>query len=244
MTAAIASQVNDHESLDRVAGILSRADYFCDLPEKVLLEFAEEAEERQFSAGETVFTMTQYDGSELYCVVSGTAKLTTMAVEADALSVDDLVPGDVFGLEYVLGEFDEHACQAGLCADTDLTLIIIDSDRLRELVKRKPVVARAFLASFARQLVAARTVQGGEDSDPHKRICRSLFDLLERDETHTPSQWRVPVMPKHRELGEIAGASEIDAAEAVARLISDGVAKRDYPGLVITDYASFHSMAL
>jgi hypothetical protein len=50
-------------------------------------------------------------------------------------------------------------------------------------------------------------------------------------------------MPKHRELAERAGADEAAAASAVAQLIQQGVARREYPGLVIADMAGLARLA-
>ena len=50
-------------------------------------------------------------------------------------------------------------------------------------------------------------------------------------------------MPKHRELAERAGVEEAEAASAVAALIQDGVARRDYPALVINDIRRLSDLA-
>ncbi len=244
MTASTATQQIDKSRIEEIRDALAKISYFEDLPDSVLQDLADASDERCFGAGETVFTMNQYDGDELFCIISGKAKLTTVSVETDALSVEELSEGSIFGLEYVLGDFQENILQAGLTASTALVIITIDSHHLQEIVKRKPVVARAFLAGFARQLLKFKAGQSAPQADPHKRIFQSLFDLIERDDNEVPAQWRVAQMPKHRELGEIAGTTEIEAAEAVARLISEGIAKRDYPGLIIADYTAFHSLAL
>ncbi len=50
-------------------------------------------------------------------------------------------------------------------------------------------------------------------------------------------------MPKHRELADEAGVEEALTAGAVASLIQQGVARRDYPGLVINDMARLNELA-
>ena len=55
--------------------------------------------------------------------------------------------------------------------------------------------------------------------------------------------WRIEKMPKHRELADRAGVDEASAAGAVASLIQEGVAQRDYPGLVINDMSRLNTLA-
>ena len=50
-------------------------------------------------------------------------------------------------------------------------------------------------------------------------------------------------MPKHRELADEAGVEESFAANAVATLIQEGVARREYPGLLIDDMSRLNQLA-
>lgn len=216
---------------------------FSALPGKVLQQLAENAYERRFAAGETVFTMSQYDGEELFCLLSGTAQFTGSAADTGALSVEEIATGDVVGLEYVLGNSEELAFQTSLTATSDLHVAIIESHLLRDIVKSSPAAARAFLASFARQLMRAKAGKVASNDDPHKRIYIALFGMVERSAAN-PAEWAIAQMPKHRELGELAGASEAEAAEAVAGLISKGIARRNYPGLVVEDYDALQALTV
>ncbi|WP_306252207.1 Crp/Fnr family transcriptional regulator [Parvularcula sp. IMCC14364] len=229
---------------DHVRDALLAFDSFNILPESSLAILADHTCKRAFGAGETVFAMSQYDGGEIFCIVSGQASLTTMSPSTGALSVEQMSAGQVFGLEYVLGEFDQQDLQVGLTAMSELEILKVDGEQVLDLVKRKPVVARAFLVNFARQLLNDRRGAEEHHDDPCKRIYRALFDMLERDERQFTPLWHISAMPKHRELAEVAGTSEAEVAEIVAKLISQNIAQRNYPGLIITDYSRFHSLAL
>ena len=238
-----AEQQEDTLQTDEAVTALQQMRHFEDLPVAALEEFAVAGIRRDVGAGETVFTMNQYDGEELHCILKGEAQLTGVAAETGELAVEDLAAGDIVGLEFVLGNREEQAYQTGLVATSDLRIFTIDSEVVRQAVKKKPAVARAFLGSFARQLLRSRTARDLPKADPQQRIIAALFDMVERDKADA-SVWRIAAMPKHRELGEIAGATEVEAAEAVARLISEGIARRDYPGLVIADYNKLHALAM
>ena len=240
---SIATQCQDNlETEQQVQHLLSGFHPFDNLPVESLARITQSTCYREFGAGETVFTMSQYDGGDIFCIISGNANLTTLLPSTGALSVEELSSGQSFGLEYSLGNFGPQSLQAGMTAVTDLTVLQVESTSVVDLVKRKPIVARAFLTSFARRLLGGEQISSVHSDESDRRILRALFDLLEQDQQHFPPRWRIFSMPKHRELAEIAGASELEVAEVVADLIRQEVVQRDYPGLLVTDYPRFHSM--
>ena len=243
MAVELAEKFDDPGFVEQAVQALREIRHFADLSDSVLEEFAMAGERRVFPAGETVFTMNQYDAEELLCLVIGTAQLTGVATDSGNLSVEEVCPGDVIGLEFVLAGREEQAYQTGLVATSDIEIITIDSEAVRRAVQKRAGVAKALLASLARTILRQKTATSARDENPHQRIISALFDLVERDPVDA-RLWRIPAMPKHRALGEMAGATEVEAAEAVAKLISDGIAKRDYPGLVIVDYDRLHDLAL
>ena len=88
---------------------------------------------------------------------------------------------------------------------------------------------------FAASLSKAGFQAPPQESSPERRIFAALLEYVERDAVN--GDWRISRMPKHRELAEKAGVDEAATAGAIAQLIQDGVARRDYPGLVIEDMA-------
>jgi hypothetical protein len=68
---------------------------------------------------------------------------------------------------------------------------------------------------------------------PQQRIFAELLKFVARN--GLSGEGRIERMPKHRELADAAGVEEAEAAGAVAALIQEGVARREYPGLVICD---------
>ncbi|MCI5043578.1 MAG: Crp/Fnr family transcriptional regulator, partial [Aquisalinus sp.] len=218
MVSTATSCDDNLETEQQVQHLLSSFQPFDSLPEDALTLIAQSTYYREFSAGETVFTMSQYDGDDIFCIISGNASLTTMLPSTGALSVEELSGGQIFGLEYILGDFGQHDLQAGMAAVTDFIVLQIEGDKLLDLVKRKPLVARAFLSSFAKRLLESQHTSSVHADLPGKRILRALFDLLEQDHQHFPSLWRITSMPKHRELAEVSGSSEVEVAEVIARL--------------------------
>lgn len=196
---------------------------------------------KAFEAGDTVFSIGQYGGDDIVFVERGTARVTTSA-EDGALSVTDFHVGELIGVELVLTQRQEAGLKIGLSAMTPLRLAYIDAALFEDLVQRYPTFARGLLRWVAQRLVAQDIEPEVGISSPSQRIFAYLFDLIERKPDDL-SSWHIPVMPRHREVSDATGTSELDAAEAVADLIGRGIAKRDYPGMVIVDYDSFHALA-
>jgi hypothetical protein len=94
---------------------------------------------------------------------------------------------------------------------------------------------------FARAIAAGSSRAPQADASPERRVFAALMRYIERDAVK--GDWRIPKMPKHRELAEASGVDEAAAAAAIAHLIQEGVARREYPGLVIEDMTRFGRFA-
>lgn len=101
---------------------------------------------------------------------------------------------------------------------------------------------RALAASLA-QYFAGRLAGGRREevSGPAQKLYARLAMLAQPN--GADGFWKIGRMPRHRELADHAGLTEEDAANAVAHLISTGVARRHYPGLEIIDYPSLQRLA-
>lgn len=219
---------------------LAAAALFADLPEPVLKAIAATAVERRLRAGETLFTLGQYDGQEFYYVVSGRLKIAR-ASSKGAMLIDRASAGEFFGLAAaVCGAPDDAAASATITAEEDAFVLCVESAPFRAVVAQRPSLTKTLMLHFAGALVAAPNWRE-EDAAPERRIFAALMKHVERDAVS--GEWRVVRMPKHKELAEKAGTEEADVAAAVARLIQEGAARRDYPGLVIVDMQSLTRLA-
>lgn len=96
-------------------------------------------------------------------------------------------------------------------------------------------------AAVARYLARRLTAGGAAASSPSHRLYSQLIMIARPN--GGDGNWRIAKMPRHRELAGEAGLSEEAAADAIAHLISTGVARRDYPGLEILDYDALRRLA-
>jgi CRP-like cAMP-binding protein len=230
------------EGLQRDASLaaLASARLFADLPEPVLKAIATATVERRLRAGETLFTLGQYDGQEFYYVVSGRLKVAR-ASSKGAMLIERAGKGEFFGLAAaVAGAVEDTAASATMTADEDSFVLCVESAPFRAVVAQRPSLAKSLMQHFAAALVAAPNWRE-EDAAPERRIFAALMEHVERDAVS--GEWRIARMPKHKELAEKAGTEEADVAAAVARLIQNGAARRDYPGLVIVDMQSLTRLA-
>ena len=214
---------------DSLVGTLAAIAPFQDLPEAVLALLCDHSERRSYGAGQTVFSLGQYDGGEFLVVLSGAVRVSVADGETGAMMIENVGKGGVFGLEIALADPDPKLfLQIAVTADADCDLIAIDAAEFKSLAAGRPSLMRNIAVYLSEALVAQRFRASGQQTAPEQRIYAALLECISRDPLS--GVWRIEKMPKHRELADRAGADESAAAAAVAALIQDGVAQRDYPG--------------
>lgn len=225
---------------DNVSGKLAGCALFESLPAAIPDAIAEISVIRRFGRGETVFSPGQFDGSDLLFLASGALKVSRADLSNGSMVVETMTQGSFFALE--LGVLTPDAslfASVTISAEAASELVFIYAEAFRGLVAQRPLLARALLLHFA-----TASIGGGAsatETAPDRRVFAAIASLVRRDAVE--ATWRISKMPKHRDLAELANVAEREAANAVARLISSGVARRDYPGLVIDDLAQLNRLA-
>lgn len=221
---------------------LAAAPLFADLPRPVLKAIGETAERRRYAAGETVYAPGQYEGGEFLLVSEGRLKATFADSSASAMLIEEIGPGNFFRLaEEMSGERDRLAEGLTLAVETDSEIIAFNTEAFRPVASRRPLLMRNLMLHFAREILRLGSRPAAAELSAERRVFAALLGYVERDAVS--GEWRVARMPKHRELGEKAGAEEAVTANAIARLIQDGIARREYPGLVIDDISGLNRLA-
>lgn len=214
---------------------------FHDISGEAVAALAEAASLKTYAAGETVFAMGQYDGSEFLIVRSGQIRVSHADAKTGAMLFENVQAGEIFGLAVAAAGGDaSRLTGVSLAAERDSDVVAVDAAVLRDLAATRPSLARNLMLHFARQL-CGETRADAEESSPERRVYAALAGYIERDAVS--AEWRIPRMPKHRELADRADVEEADAASAVAKLIQSGVARRNYPGLIIDDIAQLNRLA-
>lgn len=229
------------DALTPEAETIAAAAPFADLPEQVVNALCSAAQMRAYAAGETVLAMGQFDGSEFMIVRSGKIKVSHADARSGAMLFEELGAGEIYGLAFaVVGADAAQLAGISLAAERDSTVVAVDAETLRELARERPSLTRSLMLYFARRLSGDQR-SAAEESSPERRVYATLASYIERDTV--TAEWRIPRMPKHRELADRADVDEAAAASAVARLIQSGVARRNYPGLIIDDIAQLNRLA-
>lgn len=225
-----------------VLDLVSVAAPFKDLPRPVLAAICETAEVRRYSAGETAYSTGQFDGGEFLLVSRGRLQAAFADPDSSALLIEEIGAGGLFFLaETVAGGNHPRAERVTLTAEKDSEVVAFDAEAFRGVIARRPLLTRNLMLYFAQALVRARTEPAPSELSAERRVFAALLEYVERDAVS--GDWRVTRMPKHRELGEKAGADEATTANAIARLIQAGIARREYPGLVIDDIGGLNRLA-
>lgn len=215
---------------------------FSDLPKVVLKAVSEAAERRVYQADESVYSPGQFDGAEFLLVERGRLKAAYANPQNEAMLIEEIGPQQFFALaEAAAGGENLRADVVTLTADEDCRVIAFDAAAFRGVIARRPLLARKLMQYFAELLICAQLQTEPSELSAERRVFAALMEYVERDAIS--GAWKVQRMPKHRELGHKAGADEAATANAIARLIQDGVARRDYPGLIIDDIAQLNRLA-
>ncbi|MEL7486854.1 MAG: Crp/Fnr family transcriptional regulator, partial [Pseudomonadota bacterium] len=210
---AVAVQNSEHSTLDFLRDI----EPFSELPEGALAAVVEISDYREYAAGETIYSPGQCDGSEILIVVDGSLKAMSADLETGAMMIDAIVAGCIFGIASAVADAqDAQADRLTLTAETDASVIAVQSAAFRSVVAQRPSLTRTLMQYFAAQLAGASFQVVEQETAPETRVYAALLEYIERDAV--TAQWRIGKMPKHRELSEKTGADESVVASAVADL--------------------------
>lgn len=224
------------------ADALTAFPVFQELPDAVIDSICQNSDRRHYDAGHTVFAAGQFDGGEFFVVVSGRMRCSIVDAGSGAMMIEDIGEGSIFGLELSLSEAATDKCEGiSAMAESELCVIAIDAKAFRELAGQRPSLMRNIAAYFAAELAKIKFDPTQSEAAPHQRVYAALLQFVERDAA--TGQWRIAHMPKHRQLADQAGVEEAVTADAVASLIQEGVAQREYPGLIINDISRLNELA-
>lgn len=229
-------------SKDDFSQSLETAPLFKDLSEAILKNVCEFGECRRYGAGQTVYSSGQFEGDEFLLVTSGHMRISCLNAETGAILLDEVGANDIFAMELAFCDTSRDAFQQiSATAEDDLTLVAFDNEAFSALALQRPTLMRNTAKYLAGELSARRFKPVEAKAAPEQRVFAALLKFVERDSIS--GAWHVPHMPKHRELADEAGVEEALTAGAVASLIQEGVARREYPGLVINDMSRLNELA-
>lgn len=221
---------------------LAAAPLFKGLPSAVIEAISDSADIHHYSDGQTVYAVGQYDGAEFFVILKGRMKISIIDSDSGSMLIEQLGPDEAFGLDFVFGDANpENLQNLSITAEEDMSVLTVDAEAFRTLAAQRPSLMRNIAVYFARDLNARRFRNVNAEAAAEQRIFSVLLRFVERDAVS--GLWRVPRMPKHRELADEAGVEEALAAAAVAQLIQEDVARRDYPGLIIADLERLNQLA-
>ncbi|NNL89943.1 MAG: Crp/Fnr family transcriptional regulator [Marinicaulis sp.] len=219
---------------EEIVSVLDKIDLFANLPDAVFETLSENSEQRDYAAGQTIFSMGQYDGGEFLIVESGKMRVTIVEADTGAMFIDEFSENDIFGLEIAMSSSSAEAVQQlSVTAEEDCSVVAIDATTFRSLAGQRPTLMRNVAMHFAAELSILRYRSMAAQAAPEQRVYAALLEFVKRD--NVTGVWRIESMPKHRELADMANVEESDTANAIATLIQEGVAVRDYPGMLIND---------
>ncbi|MEO0397959.1 MAG: hypothetical protein AAF224_00890 [Pseudomonadota bacterium] len=204
------------------------------------------ADERQYEDGETIAAAGQFDGSEFLVIRAGAVNIAAADPDTGAILLERVSAPGVIGLAQAVALSNAPSAldvstvdsEQSLTAAGAVVLSAVETAAFSERLVGVPEVTQSLMRYFAAAL-AQRPMTINPDGGGEQRVYGLLVEAAERID----GVWRINTMPKHRELADSAQVSETIAANAVARIIRDGVAVRDYPALEIRDMGTLRRLA-
>ena len=227
-------------ALDQSIQDIEMIPLFKGLDPKLLNEISTVSDLRDYAGGEYIYSSGQFDASEFIIVLSGRLKSTQSNSQNGSLLVFSYFENDIFGLDSVFAAKALNQYSFSLCAETEAKVLGIDGDAFREILNAHPALMQKIIGYFAQSLMTVKDTFLEPEATNEKRIYMSLNDLVEFDGER--KKWCIPNLPKHREIALNSGAEDALVAEVIAKLIADGVAHREYPGLIFADIERFRSI--
>lgn len=218
---------------DDARAAIAAAAVFAELDDAMIDRLAGIAEPRAYADGATIAAIGQYDGTEFFVVARGFLRVARIDSASGAMTMEACGPGQCFGLAAAAaGAEAPWGEDYTLTAEGETAFAAVDSAGFRAALDEAPSLARRILNHFAAR-IAQNDLRAApaEDAAPERRVFAELLSLV----AFEAGAWRIDRLPKHREIAETVGVEEAIAAAAIARAIQDGVARREYPGLIVDD---------
>ena len=197
---------------------------------------------RTYQNSETIYAAGDIDGTVIAIVCSGSVAFTNTDINSGELSVEVRGAGTMIGLEYLFAEsLPVGLATVTLVARSETCVVFIDAEEMRSLALDNPECAQIVMTLLSQDLAELRLRNHNVSQNSEQLVFASLLGMVERDSV--TGAWVISSLPKHRELGERANVDERVAAEAIATLLSAGIARRAYPNLVIEDMERLNRLA-
>ena len=206
-------------------------------PREIAL-LAIECEWRKLASGDIFVSLDRGDRLDgVTFVVEGSLRLARGAGSGTGrVFYTDVKAGGQFGEMAALGVEEQGLT---VIAREDGLVATLAEHRFLDLLSREESVSRALLCHYAQLLRARETMSppsiASAEGTSAQRLFNELFALAEPDESG--EALRIARLPRHRELAARVDTTEEAVARATAEIVREGIAIRDYPGLVIRDEA-------
>ena len=201
-----------------------------DLSPEILGELARAATFRRYSKGE--FLCRNGDPARaLWVLIEGRVCVNRCGMTGNRLSIEIMLPGDVFGLPALAAlrsPSEIHATQGALAA-------LLPKEAVMRLIDAHPPLARALLLAMARRLHYVTTSLLLSRESLETRAAAALAYLHQKFG---------PVIPLSRtEIAEMAGAAPESAMRLLKEFETSGLIRRERGRVVVTDFAALKKLS-
>lgn len=153
---------------------ISLVPIFSNLTHSEIHKIAQITTSRNFEKGEIIF-MAGDKGDRLYVIHKGKAKITKLSEAGKEQIIRVLGPGDFLG---ELSIFIEAPVDSNAEALEDMTVCMIESDKLKDIISKNPSIAAKVIEELSRRLQSSeRLIESLGLHDVEQRVADYLLRL-------------------------------------------------------------------
>lgn len=220
---------------------LARNPMFAGLSSDVLRPFLEAWRLRRYRTGALIFVQGD-TADEVFCVAEGRVTILSTTAHGRNQLYAFVGPGEIFGELGVLGNMPRSATAESL---EDCSIWSMSGGAFSKFVSEQPSVARAFLETLARQVVALDAVT--EDLlflDLKGRVAKRLLGLMEESGVAaSPDGIVLPWEMSQTQLAALCGGTRENISRVLSELQRRGVVERVGRSYVLRDVVALRRLA-
>lgn len=216
--------------MDRKFEILKRVPLFSELTDDQLEKISRITVLRHYRRNSTVFVEGQ-QLSTVYFIQSGIIKITKVENNGNEQVICLLQKGEMFPH---VGFFDDSPYPGTAQTITDCELLAISMDDFVRLLDSNPLIAKSVMKMMDKRLLQMqRRLQGVISGDVHRKVVKSLLQLVEDCGIFKEEGVYIPIPLTHQDFANMLGMSRESVNRVLNHLKKDQLLDINRKGILI-----------
>ena len=217
--------------------VLRQHPIFRDLEPEALDQLCRYAKHTVLKRGATLFAKDD-PGNSLYCVISGTVKISVSSPDGRNAILNMVGPGELFGEMSVL---DGQPRSADATANSSCEIFVVDRRDFLPFVRSQPALAMKFIELLCAKLRwTSEQVEQIILQDLPGRLASALLGLSEK---HGPETESRTIVITQQEISEMVGMTRESINKQLRAWVARNWVRLEHGAIVVLDPAALRDLA-